>query len=165
MASRFAEIKVSDNTVLRVIECDDVVNGVNVVDNPGDTSVETFLKNTVAQDPYVLANHGGVYPNTFWKQSMTIDQSPRWRTKPANISDIWQEDNQRFVSQKDDTSPASYVFNETTGLYEPPVNIPSVNPPEGSTASWDESNLRWIITLSDSSQKYWDPNTSTYIDI
>ena len=35
MASRFAEIKTSDNTVLRVIEEADVINGINVITDPG----------------------------------------------------------------------------------------------------------------------------------
>ncbi len=165
MTSRFAEIKTSDNTVLRVIEEADVINGINVITDPGNTSVETYLKNTVPQDPYILSNNGGVYPDTFWKQSMTPDQSPRWRTKPADITDIWQESNNRFVSVKSSDTPNSYVFNEITGLYDPPVANPTAATPTGATASWNEANLRWEITLSDSSQKYWDPTTSTYIDI
>ena len=165
MTTRFAEIKTSDNTVLRVIEEGDVINGVNVVTNPGDTSVEIYLKNSVPQDPYILANNGGVYPDVFWKQSMVPGQSPTWRTKPADISDVWQDSNNRFISVKGLDTPSSYILNETTGLYDSPVAIPTAATPIGATASWNESNLRWEITLSDNSQKYWDPNTSTYIDI
>ena len=120
MTTRFAEIKTSDNTVLRVIGEADVINGVNVID---------------------------------------------WRTKPANISDIWQEDNQRFISQKTSGTPNSYTLNETTGLYDPPVAEPTAATPVDATASWNESNLRWELTLTDSTEQYWDPNTSTYIDI
>ena len=165
MTTRFAEIKTSDNTVLRVIEEGDVINGINVITDPGNTSVETYLKNTVPQDPYILANNGGVYPDTFWKQSMTPDQSPRWRTKPADISDIWQEDNQRFISQKSEYTPSSYTLNEMTGLYDPPVAEPTATTPIGAIVSWNELDLRWQLTLSDGNEQYWDPNTSIYIDI
>ena len=164
MSSRFAEIKVSDNTVTRVIIMGDIINGVDVINNPGDTSVEIYLKNNVPQDSYVLSNNGGIYPDCYWKQSMNTDQVPAWRTKAANISDIWQENNQRFISQKDDDTPNSYVLNETSGLYEPPVAVPTAEKPDGAIASWNESLIRWEITLTDGTVKYWDPNTSIYID-
>tara|TARA_B100001939_G_scaffold320037_1_gene308613 strand:+ start:163 stop:657 length:495 start_codon:yes stop_codon:yes gene_type:complete len=164
MASRFAEIKVSDNVVLRAIEEDDVINGVNVIENPGDASVETYLANIVAQDPVILADNGGVYPDTFWKQSMTIGQSPTYRTKPADIGDLWDAANDRFVGQKGD-APASYVLNDTTGVWEPPVALPTAPTPEGATAEWNEANIRWQITLADGTQQYWDPNTSSFVDI
>jgi hypothetical protein len=164
MASRFAEIRTSDNEVLRVIEEDNTINGVDVINDPGNTSVETFLANNVPQDPKILADNGGVYPATYWKQSMTIGQDPRWRVKPADIGDIFESDNNRFVAQKGD-DPASYVLNATTGVWEPPVALPSAPTPEGATASWNETDTRWEITLTDNSRKYWDPDTSAYVDI
>ena len=120
MTTRFAEIKTSNNEVIRVIEEEDVINGVDVKSNPGDTSVETYLSTIVAQDPFILSQNGGVYPDTFWKQSRAYDDVGNWRRKIANISDIWDPVGETFTSQRNG-APASYVLNTTTGIYEPPV--------------------------------------------
>tara|TARA_E500000318_G_scaffold111259_1_gene129120 strand:+ start:141 stop:638 length:498 start_codon:yes stop_codon:yes gene_type:complete len=165
MTTRFAEIKTSNNEVIRVIEEEDVINGVDVKSNPGDTSVETYLSTIVAQDSFILSQNGGVYPDTFWKQSRAYDDVGNWRRKIANISDIWDPVGETFTSQRNG-APASYVLNTTTGIYEPPVAYQIVDT-GGLLVSWEEDNLRFVLreTADGPAVKYWDPSSSTYIDI
>ena len=39
----------------------------------------------------------------------------------------------------------SWILNEQTCIWEPPVPIPSIPPPEGKYYNWDEPTLSWIL--------------------
>ena len=64
--AHFAEIKQSDNIVIRVI----VVSDNDLANNGGEysTESETWVKNNIPNDPILLAEFGGTYPATYWKQ-------------------------------------------------------------------------------------------------
>ena len=169
MTTRFAEINTNTNEVIRVIEQEDIINGVDVKNNKGDTSAEQYLSTIVSPDSYYLASNGGVYPNVFWKQSMNLGETGNWRRKVANISDIWNPENETFTSQKGG-SPSSFVLNSDTGLYEPPTAFPAptaADNVDGLIAGWDESNQRFVlkVTFDGEAVKYWDGENSMYIDI
>ena len=169
MTTRFAEIHADTNEVIRVIEQEEVINGVDAQTNKGDASVEQYLSTIVSPDSYYLASNGGVYPNVFWKQSMNLGETGNWRRKIADISDIWNPENETFTSQKGD-SPSSFVLNTDTGLYEPPVTYTKPTDSDnvdGLVTSWDEGNQRFVLrnTIEGDAVKYWDGENSVYIDI
>ena len=65
--AHFAEIKSSNNTVLRVV----VINDSDVSDNGGEytTESENWVSNFIPNDPFILEDNGGNYPTTYWKQT------------------------------------------------------------------------------------------------
>lgn len=65
--AHFAEIKSSNNKVLRVV----VINNDDVANNGGEysTEAETWVANFIPNDPFILEDNGGNYPETYWKQT------------------------------------------------------------------------------------------------
>lgn len=86
------------------------------------------------------------------------------------IGDYYDEDADAFYVKKPHDS---WIFNEKTGGWEPPVASPSTGHivVDGENRPyhivWNEENTRWQAadTIDGIEDKYWDPDTSTWINM
>ena len=69
-----------------------------------------------------------------WKQT---SYNGNKRKNYAGIGYTYREDIDAFVAPK---PYASYVLNETTAQWEPPVPMPN----DGGQYTWDEDNQAWV---------------------
>lgn len=83
---------------------------------------------------------GGVYylPNT---NEPGPDQSKAFRKNYAGIGYEYRYDIDGFVPPK---PYASWILNETTGLWDPPVPYPT----DGKRYEWDEATQSWVEILN-----------------
>tara|TARA_R100000541_G_scaffold55220_1_gene64016 strand:+ start:858 stop:1304 length:447 start_codon:yes stop_codon:yes gene_type:complete len=122
----------------------------NVLNNP-DTGQEeeirgiNFLKN--------LYNE----PEAVWKQTSyntlgnvhLLGGTP-FRKNYAGLGDTYDEDKDAFIPVRPTQYP-SWVLNETTCQWEPPISKPTEVLPANQGYSWNEETLSWsIVTYDDS---------------
>ena len=96
------------------------------------------------------------------------DQSKALRKNYAGIGWTWDEDRNAFYEPK---PYASWVLNETSCLWEPPVARPSVETygsgedAKGYNIAWDETNTRWIATDQEDpvGNFKWDASASAWV--
>ena len=140
--AHFAEIKSSNNTVLRVV----VINDSDVSDNGGEytTESENWVSNFIPNDPFILEDNGGNYPTTYWKQT---SYNANARGIYAGIGYTYHADVDEFRHPQPFNS---WTWDSTDKIWSPP-NICSDNT-EGATF-WDEENQRW---KNGEGTKYWD---------
>jgi hypothetical protein len=80
--------------------------------------------------------HGGVHYDPTTGQP-SADQSKTFRKNYAALGFIYNEEIDGFIPPK---PFASWVLDEQTGFWEPPVQKPL----DGFQYAWDEENLQWI---------------------
>ena len=93
--AHFAEIKSSDNTVLRVV----VVNDLDVANNGGEYTVESenWVANNIPQSSVIKDQNGGTYPETYWKQTSYNNNA---RAVFAGIGMTYDAENDYFIPKK-----------------------------------------------------------------
>jgi len=176
--AHFAECKVNDNEVIRVI----VVSDQDVANNGGNNSTEAeqWVKDNIPQD-IILKNkyeaEGETYPDTFWKQTYKTSE----RGMYAGHSCLWNSTHNIFT----DKQPyPSWVLNTTSGLHECPVAGPSVDiqnyrltddlDDNGDkigifdfyAPDWNENLTTWICKknpLSENKMRRWDASSSSFL--
>lgn len=98
----------------------------------------------------------------------SADQSKALRKNYAGKGMNYDESRDAFIS---DQPYPSWILNETSCIYEPPVAIPTIwtyaaderdNEIFKST-DWDEPNLRWIAVKQDDTNVYWNPDTTSWV--
>ena len=148
--AHFAELD-SDNKVTRVVVVgNDCVPSDMHVD--GETWCQNFFK-------------GGT-----WKQT---SYNNNFRGLYAGLGYRWNPDINRFVPPQ---PYASHTYNSSTHEWNAPVAYPAAyqfTNDAGEThyycAVWSEENLRWEAhpEMSEGNivNRYWDPSSSTWIDI
>ena len=133
--AHFAEIKNSDNSVIRVV----VVDNIDVDANGGDYSAgaETWAASNVVQDPHILAQ--GPYPATYWKQTSYNNNS---RYNYAGPGSTYDSANDAFI----DPQPYSSWTLDSNFGWAAPVADPANFEVDGVDliVSWDEANTRWL---------------------
>ena len=98
----------------------------------------------------------------------SADQSKALRKNYAGKGMNYDESRDAFIL---DQPYPSWILNETSCIYEPPVAIPTIwtyatderdNEIFKST-DWDEPNLRWIAVKQDNTKVYWNPDTTSWV--
>ena len=134
--AHFAEIRSSDNIVLRVV----VVNNsdVNAAGRDYSAGAEQWVSNNIVKDPEILKK--GTYPETYWKQT-SFNGNARYNY--ATIDGTWDSTNQAFISPR----PYLSWSLDSNFVWNAPVANPSTSMvgdiPIGYMF-WDEENLRWM---------------------
>ena len=141
--AHFAEIRSSNNTVLRVV----VVNDLDVSDNGGEytTESENWVANNILQSLVIKDQNGGSYPETYWKQTSYNNNA---RAIFAGVDMTYDLDTDKFIPIQ--LFP-SWTFNTDEHIWTPP--IPFCENTEEGAVYWDEDNLRW---KNSDNTKYWD---------
>jgi hypothetical protein len=86
---------------------------------------------------------GGVH----YDSNQQPDGKPALRKNYPSAYDYFYDfDREAFVPKKPSKFP-SWVLNDETCLWEPPVAKPSVS--DLNMLAWDEENVRWIIKVQD----------------
>ena len=140
--AHFAEVRKSDNKILRVI----VISNEDVAANGGDlsTQAEDFVKNLI--EPITDEE-------TFWKQtsyntrngkhyqndgSLSDDQSKALRYHFAGIDAYYDPVKDVFIPPQ---IHKGWILNTETWIYEPPTPDPS----DGNNYyGWDNDKEEWI---------------------
>jgi hypothetical protein len=177
--AHFAEIRSDNNIVLRVI----IANNEDIKNNGGEYSAqsEQWAKNNYPNDPLILEELSGIYPQTYWKQTSYNTRAGVHQLGGTPKRKNYAGEGMFYDSQKDafywPKTTASWIYNDQKGAFEPPVAKPNIyqinNKP--ILPEWDEENLRWIgITLNlvngqdnaaPYNSYYWNPNSSSWIQI
>jgi hypothetical protein len=97
-------------------------------------------------------------------------QDKALRKNYPSIGWTYDEDRDAFIPPK---PYASFVLDEDTCIWKAPVDYPSVAHREEDgeiipfLVFWNEENQRWQATeqYNVAEDKYWNPDTSTWIDI
>ena len=141
--AHFAEIKSSDNKVLRVVKIDndDVANN----DGEYSTEAETWVANFIPNDPFILEEYSGNYPATYWKQT---SYNANERGVYAGVDFTFHADENEFRRPQ---PFSSWTWDSTNKVWTPPIPF-CENTDEGATF-WDEENQRW---KNGEGTKYWD---------
>tara|TARA_Y100000031_G_C8067259_1_gene313415 strand:- start:129 stop:659 length:531 start_codon:yes stop_codon:yes gene_type:complete len=153
--AHFAEIKNSDNSVLRIV----VVDNADVDANGGDYSVgaETWVTSNVVKDPEILAQ--GSYPTTYWKQTSYNNNARYNYAGPGNTYD---STNDAFIDPK----PFPSWILDSSFVWVAPVADPSTFEVDGVPviiASWDEANTKWFGWKNEDPYPEYAWNNSTSI--
>lgn len=69
----------------------------------------------------------GVYKDVWYCEQLTDQEKIE---KQNSIKQLWTNTN----------GPASWIFNETTCRFDPPVQYPN----DGKEYSWDENTINWV---------------------
>lgn len=177
--AHFAEVRSDNNIVLRVI----VANDEDIKNNGGEYSAqsEQWAKDNYPNDPLILEELGGIYPQTYWKQTSYNTRAGVHQLGGTPKRKNYAGEGMFYDSQKDafywPKKVASFVYNEQKGEFEAPVAKPNIyqinNKPV--IAEWDEENLRWkgitlnIVNGQDNAAPYdsyyWNTNTSSWTQI
>lgn len=107
-----------------------VVLEVNVVNNDDILNLPFPASEPVGVE--FLTNWSGGYTN--WKQT---SYNSNFRVRYAGIGYTYMPEYDAFVPPK---PSESWIFNEETLLYEPPVGYPK----DGKNYKWDESVQDWV---------------------
>jgi hypothetical protein len=184
--AHFAEIRSDNNIVLRVI-----VVGNNQEQQYGGFNtpeLEQWVASFHPNDPVIKAELGGIYPQTYWKQTsyntrsgkyynsngeIATDQSKAFRKNYGSIGFTYSEEYDGFIQPR--PPHASWTLNTTTGVWLPPVTIevPSVYTDESDVQKdifviWDETNLRWTgkkNRTNESIDFIYNPSTKTWTSV
>jgi hypothetical protein len=109
---------------------------------------------TVAGKHYTYDENGN--------RSLSADQSKMFRGNYAGIGFTYDEDKDAFIPPKPGTN---WVYDETIfgwkTTVERPTNEQILTMQNHKAIIWDDDNARW---RNQSGNKYWDPDTSTWID-
>ena len=128
--AHFAEVKSSDNKVIRVV----VISNTDVDANGGDysTQAETFVANLLGTD------------NSFWKQ---CSYNANARGIYPGINSDWDADNNRFSPPR---PHANWVFDSSNNVWNAPFNYTisaedsDINTGKYHRPEWDDSRNTWV---------------------
>lgn len=102
------------------------------------------------------------------ERAESADQSKAKRFRFAGIGSIYDESLNSFIPQQEYNS---WIWNNSTLEYDPPVAIPTVEVIEvdgeqvSLAFSWHEPKVTWKGYNNEKDlTKYWNPNTSTWED-
>lgn len=131
--AHFCEIRTDNNTVLRTV----VINNSDVNANGGDLSAEaeTWVANNIPPDPNIKEELGGVYPNTYWKQT---SYNNNFRQVYAGPGYTYDSSIDKFIPEK---TYDNWVWDEENWRWKPPVDVPT---DENGPYEWDQENNQWI---------------------
>ena len=157
--AHFAEIKQSDNIVIRVI----VVSDNDLANNGGEysTESETWVKNNIPNDPILLAEFSGSYPATYWKQcSYNNNTRNQYPGKNAHYYDSAKDkficvkpyDSWSLNSDDDWQAPTAMPVQSNLLNNDPPLSGPL----------WEESNARWSARSENNNYYVWNATNSTW---
>ena len=139
--AHFAEIKISDNTVLRVIVVSDEM--VNKFGGNLSAGAEEAVARNISNDP----SFEGEYPKTYWKQ---CSKQRLFRKNYPSVNFTYDSIKDIFINPKPFNSWTLDVNND----WQPPVVFPKqyigLDPIADNVvieAKWDEENQKWIATL------------------
>jgi hypothetical protein len=157
--AHFAEVRTDTHEVLRVI----VIRNKDVDANGGDYSqgAEDWVTNLMsapdAQSESIKELYGGSYPSTtYWKQC-SYNKNNRGIYPGIGCTYNAAEDRFEGVKHFD-----SWIFNEDTCQYDPPIERPnSIHGNIYVASAWDEANQRWNGKSED--QDYiWNTENNTW---
>lgn len=131
--AHFCEIRTDNNTVLRTV----VINNSDVNANGGDLSAEaeTWVANNIPQDPLIKEELGGVYPNTYWKQT---SYNNNFRQVYAGPGYTYDSSIDKFIPEK---TYDNWVWDEENWRWKPPIDVPL---DENGPYEWDQENNQWV---------------------
>jgi|TARA_R110001583_G_scaffold32022_1_gene109524 hypothetical protein len=141
--AHFAKLD-DDNTVLQV----------QVVDNPVLDPNNTGTEDESLGIAFLTNIHGW----TNWKQT---SYNNNFRKQYAGIGYIYDPTKDKFIVPK----PFSSWSLDSNDDWKAPVDYPTVlefgDPVQYHIAEWNETELRWDDSTTG---KFWDPNTSSWVD-
>ena len=157
--AHFAEIKQSDNIVIRTV----VISNDDVNANGGEysTEAETWVQNNIPNDPILLEEFGGTYPSTYWKQC-SYNGNAR-KQYPGKDHHYYDSIKDKFIC----VQPYSSWTLNSNDDWEAPTTMPSNstllnNDPLLSGPEWEESNLRWSARAENNDYYIWNNTNSTW---
>jgi hypothetical protein len=157
--AHFAEIKQSDNIVIRVI----VVSNDDINSNGGEysTEAETWVQNNIPNDPILLEKFEGTYPTTYWKQCSYNDNARK--QYPGKDKHYYDSVKDKFICVK---PYSSWTLNSNDD-WEAPTTMPTNstllnNEPLLSGPEWEELNSRWSAIDEDNNYYIWNATNSTW---
>jgi hypothetical protein len=174
--AHFAEIRSDNNIVLRVIVVgnhqEQQYGGFNTPE------LEQWVASFHPNDPVIKAELGGVYPQTYWKQTsyntragkyynsngeLSTDQSKAFRKNYAGVGYTYDLSIDAYIPPKPFNS---WVLNLDTGIWDPPIPRPSTwtygdNQP--LLIAWDEENQKWIGTDNNNNKFNWIETSKSWI--
>jgi hypothetical protein len=170
--AHFAEIRSDTNTVIRVI----IANDNDIANNGGEYSSqsEQWAASNYPQDPILLQQFNGNYPQTYWKQTSyntrlgkhILGGIPK-RKNYAGTGMFYDSQKDAFYWPKINDSA---IYNLEKGEFEAPVAQPTIfqinNRPV--LMNWNEENQRWEGTtlLNNITTNYfWNPSNSSWTQI
>jgi hypothetical protein len=109
---------------------DDNVTAVHVVHNN-----ELLDKNGVEREELGIAFLIGLYQHPFWKQT---SYNGNFRKNYAGVGFTYDRTRDAFIPP---TPYPSWVLNETTCRWDPPMPYPT----DGEPYSWNEDSQSWIL--------------------
>jgi hypothetical protein len=130
--AHFCEIKTDDNKVIRTV----VISNSDVDANGGDlsASAETWVANNIPPDPNIKEEFGGVYPNTYWKQT---SYNNNFRQVYAGPGYTYDSSIDKFIPEK---TYDNWVWDEENWGWKPPIDVPT---DENGPYEWDQENGQW----------------------
>tara|TARA_R100001086_G_scaffold110640_1_gene56325 strand:+ start:1187 stop:1600 length:414 start_codon:yes stop_codon:yes gene_type:complete len=130
--AHFCEIKTDDNKVIRTV----VISNSDVDANGGDlsASAETWVANNIPPDPNIKEELGGVYPNTYWKQT---SYNNNFRQVYAGPGYTYDSSIDKFIPEK---TYDNWVWDEENWRWKPPIDVPT---DENGPYEWDQENSQW----------------------
>jgi hypothetical protein len=130
--AHFAELD-ENNKVINVI----VVNNDAIdLDNEEESGLD-FLESLFNHRRWKRTSY-----NTF--EGTHVQNKTPFRTNYAGIGMVYDEDKDMFYVPKPVEFP-SFIFDETRGIWEPPVPHPDPDDNEGYV--WDEKTVNWKIRI------------------
>ena len=173
--AHFAEIRSDNKKVIRVL----VVGDDQCQSHGGQDSAECeqWVKDFHPIDQTVLQENGGVYPETFWKRTSFNTKGNQhenggipFRKNYAGVGYTYDSDKDAFISPKPRSNDgsvefSSWVLNEDTCLWDPPVNYPSIKTYGDGIyydMVWDETNTKWLGYDADNNEFEWNPANSSW---
>ena len=163
--------KLDNNNVVLNVEVVDDKNCLDSNNNESEAVGEAFLQtvhgvsNTFKQTSY--NTYGGKHYVDGGE--LSENQNKAFRKNYATIGGTYDPSRNAFIPIKPHNS---WVLNETTCLYDPPVAAPSVKTYTDGNGDqskyeifWDEDNTRWIANDRETPQNdyIWDASNSRWV--
>ena len=159
-----------NNKVISVVPVDDNII-LNADNREDDDLAIRHLISTTGWPFWIKCSYntkGGKHLNSDGEESDT--QEKALRKNYPGIGWTYDEDRDAFISSK---PSASYTLDEDKCIWLPPIDPPSTGHREVDgqnipyIINWNEANERWQASdnYSSAEDKYWNPDTSTWIDM
>jgi|TARA_R100000084_G_scaffold64437_1_gene28032 hypothetical protein len=145
----FAEIKTSDNIVLRCV----VINDSDIAGKTA-AEAEAWVASNIPNDP----GYEGEYPETYWKQTW-LDAAGEAEKRYNGAGPDMYYDSEAEAFYFTDHHYPSWTLNTSNYQYEAPQARPSDDSVSvDEIIVWSESNTRWEKrgTTDLNSTHYWD---------
>ena len=144
----FAEIKTSDNIVLRCV----VINDSDIAGKTA-AEAEAWVTSNIPNDP----GYEGEYPETYWKQTWLDAAGEAEKRYNGAGPDMYYNSEAGAFYFTDHHYP-SWTLNTSNYQYEAPQARPSDDSVSVEIIVWNESNTRWEKrgTTDLNSTHYWD---------